>query len=417
VKLLAIVQEFAGKPILHLNWDKEALFFSGNLPKVGALITLEFPGLKGTGDAATREWLIDYHGKHGRSGEHTDIPDALWRPTVLDDVLDARNGGDYPYHLTHHFTLREFSDFAAKHGPALLGDVRAAVEVARKQRAAVLRKLEKRVERIGTTVAAGCRRLPQEVSELELEDDRESVANLGAFDATTWIEACAALKSHQVRLELLERIAEQLVETGADIAKALEKIVEHNLHRIYTQKFWSVLAPHVSLAANVMGEAYDLTRAHEVTVTLDWNTWKGTRVGPLKVGRTALLVNRGNEMIYVRGERKLLHLIRSRGGSITRWGCTLVIGGKNKDTVQAKLLEVDRIDTLAQVDPKAAAKLAGEALPDTHPITGALVRAQTDPTWRRILADLLIERLVGIDADVARRLARTQARANRRGPF
>jgi hypothetical protein len=41
-------------------------------------------------------------------------------------------------------------------------------------------------------------------------------------------------------------------------------------------------------------------------------------------------------------------------------------------------------------------------------------RVADDPRYGRVLADLLIELLVGIDSDVARRLARAKARGNRR---
>ncbi|MFN0250581.1 MAG: hypothetical protein ACKV2T_27120 [Kofleriaceae bacterium] len=77
------------------------------------------------------------------------------------------------------------------------------------------------------------------------------------------------------------------------------------------------------------------------------------------------------------------------------------------------LLRVDEIDSLAQLAPARAVALLGDLAPTT-PITEALARADADPRWRRVLSDLLIERIVGIDADVARRLARTEASANRK---
>ena len=81
--------------------------------------------------------------------------------------------------------------------------------------------------------------------------------------------------------------------------------------------------------------------------------------------------------------------------------------------MQAALLRVDEIDSLAQLAPERAVALLGDLAP-TPPITEALAHAPSDPRWRRVLSDLLIERIVGIDADVARRLARAEASANRR---
>jgi hypothetical protein len=413
VKLMAHVQQFAGKPVIYVQWGKEAMFFEGKQPAQQSLITYELAGLKSFSDSAVREWLIEYHRKHKRKGEHTEIPEALWRRSVLDDILDAKNGDQFIWHVATAFTLAEISAFSIKHGPALIGEIKEAIALARKQRASALRKLQSRVDRVGGVIYNGTRRVPYDVNELEKEADRELVAKLGAFNAAKWIEVCASLQNDAVKIELLQTIGKQLVETRGDIGKALDRMVDHKLDRLYAPPLWEALSHHVSLPANLTGATLDLTNARETTVHGGWDIWKAKRVGPIKIGRAALLVVRGNELIYVRGERKLLHAIRERGGKITRWGCTLTVG-VGKDTVQAKLLEVDRIDTLAQVDPKAAARLVGEALPDTHPITAALARAQVEPTWRRILADLLIERLVGIDADVARRLARTQAKANRR---
>ena len=415
MKLMALVQQFAGKSVLRLHWGTEAMFFEGKQPAFPSLITLDLPALKGTGHTTVRDWLIEYHQQHGKKGEHTDVPEAVWRVSVLDDILDARNGSDFVWHLSQYFTLAEFADFAVKHGPALLGDLRTAIDAARKQRASALKKLGTRVERVGGALYSGTRRLPFEVNELEMAADRETVAALGGFDAARWIDTCAALKNDEVKRELLDKIADELVRSPSDIPAALTRMLEHKLENLYAPGLWTRLGPHLQLPANLSGEAIDLTKAHEVTVTASWHVWTSKRVGPIKIGRAALMAGYGKETVFVRGERKLLHSIRTRGGSIQRWGNTLVVGGKSGEhTVQAKLLEVERIDTLAQVDPKGAARLVGEALPDTHPITTALARAHADPTWRRILADLLIERLIGIDADVARRLARSQAGANRR---
>ncbi|HEY5923290.1 MAG TPA: hypothetical protein VIV11_16535 [Kofleriaceae bacterium] len=418
MKLMAFVQEFAGKPVIRLQWGKEALFFDGKQPVAPSLVTLDLPGLKGTGHTTVSDWLIAYHQQRGKSGEHTDIAEALWRVSVLDDILDTRNGSDFVWHLSTYFTLGEFADFAVKHGPSLIGDLRAAIELARKQRASALRKLDKRVERVGGALYAGTRRLPFEINELEMAEDREAVAQLGAFDAMRWIDVCASLKNDTVKRELLDKIAAELVASGGDLPAALSRMIERKLDDLYAPELWKLLGPHLQLPGNLTGEAIDLTKAREVTVTASWHVWTAKRVGPIKIGRAALMATYDKELVYVRGERKLLHSIRARGGSIQRWGNTLVVGGrKGENTVQAKLLEVERIDTLAQVDPKSAARLVGEALPDAHPITTALARAHADPTWRRILADLLIERLVGIDADVARRLARAQAGSNRRSRF
>ena len=76
MKLMALVQQFARKPVVRLHWGKEALFFAGKQPARQSLITLDMPGLKGSSDATVREWLIEYHRKQKRRGEHTEIAEA-----------------------------------------------------------------------------------------------------------------------------------------------------------------------------------------------------------------------------------------------------------------------------------------------------------------------------------------------------
>jgi hypothetical protein len=93
---------------------------------------------------------------------------------------------------------------------------------------------------------------------------------------------------------------------------------------------------------------------------------------------------------------------------------TLLVA-KSESSATTALLEVDRLDTLAHVDPRQAlAAVEDRDLPQNHPVFLAAEAAEVDPRQSRVLADLLIELVVGIDADIARDLARQQARANRR---
>ena len=405
MKLLIVTQDFAGRPIARLQWDKEGIFFADPEPAVNSMLTLELPGLRSKGADAVRDWLVERH-------KRPELVEGVWRKAVLEDLLDATNASDVAWYLSHHFTLAELLDFLGKHGPALHAEVRSALEAKKPHPA--LRKVQKRAERIVPAVNAASQRIQKEAHELELRDDRAKVAKLGAFDAKTWIEIAASLHHDEVKREVLQQIGVQLVATKGDVPAALDRMLENKLDRVWAPELWTAIANHVTLAANITGEAIDMTKAREVTVPLTWDAWKAGRVGTVKFLRSALVVTSGHRTIYVRGQRKLLHAIRSRGGSLARYGNTLVIGGRGGPaSAHAKLLEVERIDTLANVDPRSAAHLAGE-LPPSDPITVALGHAHTDPKWRRILADLLVERLVGIDADVARRLARAQAGANRR---
>lgn len=423
MKLLLQTALFGGKAMVQIHGN-QGWFFAGEQPPYPALLALEIPGLKSQQHAAITKWLVE----HNRAaaprarGEDSAIPRALWRRAVLDDYLDAGNATTYVWSVPQYFTLAEIATFAETHGPALDGEIRAALATDRPRRATALAKVGKRADVIVPVLYAAQRRIPLELAELEVELDREAVAAVKAKAGTiaAWVNACANLRTARVKGELLADIARRLVDENCDadtIRATLDQMVAKKLDEVPAPGLFEALGHRVPLTPNVSGETIDLTRARETTVVASWAAYKARRVGPVKFGRSALYVTekRGSEYVhtYVRGERKLKHEIKKRGGTLQRWSATLVVGVKDPSSVQAALLRVDEIDSLAQLAPERAVALLGDLAP-TPPITEALAHAPSDPRWRRVLSDLLIERIVGIDADVARRLARAEASANRR---
>jgi hypothetical protein len=358
-----------------------------------------------------------FAGKQPKQPERVDLVPKLWRPTVLEDFLDAKNATSFVWHISTFFPAEDIARFCAEHAPKLHAEVLAALAVPRASRPKALGMVVERGTRIVPVISSGQARLQHEREAIKVELDREDAAVLvtSPFSAAAWIAATKRLRTETVKREVLADIGKQLAARPREIAAALDKMIAAKLDRIYAPELWQHIAPHLVLPQTVRGKTIDLTAAHEMTATADWPLWEAHRVGPVKPGRAVLAVGVGDDVYYVRGERKLKHAIRARGGSIRRWGCTLVVGGTaGSGAVHAKLLEVDRIDTLAQVDPRRAVGLVADRLPADPAIATALANAADDPRWRRVLADLLIERIVGIDADVARRLARAEAGANRR---
>jgi hypothetical protein len=423
VKLLALVMTHAGEAMIRLSNDREGLFFTGAQPAQPSLITLELPGLTRVG-IAIRQWLVEYHrrtskssAKSARRRERVDLVPKLWRKAVLDDFIDARNATEHVWNVSTYFTAAEIAAFCAEHGPKLHAEVREALAVPRASRPRALAKVGKRADRIVPVIYQGSNRVKLEGAALDVELDREDAAQLvtGTWSATKWIEATRKLRTDVVKAEVLEEIGKQLVAHRADIGAALDQMRRHKLDRVHAPSLWTRIAPHLVLEQTAHRVKLDLTTAREMTAVAGWELWTAKRIGPVKPGRAVLRQQVGDTVYYVRGERKLKHAIRARGGKITRWGCTLVVaGGTGTTGVHARLLEVDRIDTLAQVDPRGAVALVADHHPADPAIATALAKSAGDPRWRRVLADLLIERLVGIDADVARRMARAEAGANRR---
>jgi hypothetical protein len=415
VKLICMVQQFGGHAMVNIGYGREGLFFAGKQPVHPSLVTLEMPGLKRLGNAV-RLWLIAHHRKRGKKSrrERVELVESLWRPTVLDDFIDAHNAEQLVWYVSTFFTAKQISEFAEKHGPSLHHAVRAALAVDRTRRARALKPVAARSNRIVPVIYQGSRRLYTEIEAIKEELDREDAAELvtSPFSVAAWIRATRKLRTDKVKGQVLTDFGKQLAERPELIAGALDRMIAAKLDAVHAPEMWTHIAARAPIDQTVRGKTIDLTTAHEMTAELGWELWKAERVGPVKANRSVLAVTVGKRTYYVRGERKLKHAIRARGGKITRWGCTLVVAGSTGTRgIHAKLLEVDRIDTLAHIDPRRAVALSSG---DDPAIAEAARRAGDDPRWRRILADLLIERVVGIDADVARRLARSHASANRR---
>lgn len=416
MKLLALVQEFGGEPIVRLH-GAQALFFAGTPPKTMSLIAIELPGLKRL--SAARAWLIAHNRKRVGSPkrEQVEIHDTLWRLAVIDDFLDAANAESLIWHVATFFTLAEVGRFIEDYGPPVLVDVRAALALERERQPRALEDLQRPASRVVNVTFQSSRMISVEAERLKQELDREDAAELvtSPFDVTRWIHGIRQLRTDSVKREVLDDFGQQLAERPHLIKDALDKLVDAKLDRVHSPVMWSRIAQLLPLDATVTTGTIDLTTATEVTIPPGWELWTSARVGPVRPNRSALRVTVGKRTYLVRGERKLKHRIRERGGSIQRWGCTLVVGGTaGTSRVHAKLLEVERIDTLAQIDPARAVAIVADTYPDDPAIASALRNAIDDPRWRRVLADLVIERAVGIDADVARRMSRAQARANRR---
>jgi len=416
VKLLALVAQFGGEPIVYLHGG-QALFFSGKKPKAAALIAIELPGLKRL--SAARAWLIgrNRHGGDHPKREQVEIPESLWRPAVIDDFLDAHNAEQLVWHVSTAFTVADVAQFAEDHGPPLLREIRTAMDVERERKPRALAEIQQPANRYVYVTFQASRLLQSEADRLREELDREDAAELvtSPFEVTSWVDGIRQLRTDNVKREVLDDLGQQLAERPHLIAEALDKLATAKLDRIAAPIMWTRIANLLPLDATISGKTIDLTTATEVTVPAGWELWTAERIGPVRPGRAALRVMVGKRVHLVRGERKLKHRIRERGGQIQRWGCTLVVGGDaGTSGVHTKLLEVERIDTLAQIDPARAVAIVADTHPHDPAIAAALRNALDDPRWRRVLADLVIERAVGIDADVARRLSRAQARANRR---
>jgi hypothetical protein len=302
---------------------------------------------------------------------------------------------------------------------------RALVESEWRARVRLLRKVGERANRVFGPLARLSPRASKEAEELAETAERQLIAELAArpVELGVWIETFAKLESQLGIYDLGVRLGRELARltySDSDVAGWLERLWDDASTRAHLRRvpgFWAALTARRLFGATLRGESVDITNAVEQKAVAGWELWRGRRVGRIVPGRNVLVVQGKDEQstTFIRGERRMKHAAERAGGTLRRFGCTLTVGGTRERTVSRALLEVERIETLANVAPESLrARLQELGLPASHLAYRALARVREDPRQARILADLLIEYALGIDADVARQLARAQSVGNRR---
>lgn len=469
MKLLGMTEKYGGRVGVQVDYSGQ-LFFNGEpQPAPKRLIVLDLPGMEPPRHAETSVWfgsggetlwkrLVAYLTKRAReqtgdTAEATDsgqsaedaatrkgrksrreiseMPADLWRPAHLDDFVDAYNANNYLWYVHQHFTLQEIQAFADKWVPELQRRMAAALETPEgRERVNALEKVEPFLMRIQGVVGQNQSRLRVEVQKAKERIDKERLKAARREENVSierLIEVIGSLRTSEIQSVALNQLAKDLAQPPIDAQRtnaaldllARKKKLREQLE--YNPRFWKAIGAVVRLEPNVTGETIDISEAREETVTLGWDVLRAKRVGPVLPGRSALVVRdkrNGVAKYFIRGERKLkFQAQRAKSGALQKYGCTLTMTpDENRQRMSRFLLDVERLDTLASVDPESAAReaAAGKDLPPDHLIYRVAEAAKTDSRQARVLSDLLIELHVGADADILRAHARAQNRANRR---
>jgi hypothetical protein len=465
LQVLATTNRFAGRISAQVSYGK-LLFFLPPEPLPDRLVLLDFPELDTplvTEEESNNPFayfdndkfvekiivflterqtansspiaLSEDSGKKRKRRQINEIPQGFWRYAVLDDLLTAVNGDNYRWGLTNYFTLAEFQAFQDKHLPPLTARLKDAMAIRDDaERCAAFSALDKETARLYGIFANLAGKLTNDIRVLQVALDRERVrtareavrqAGKRGLSVDDKIALLPQIVTDEVLRELLLEIARALSEnklTSAEILATLERLGSIKRLREQTQyfpDFWEKFENVLHLEPNVTGETIDITNTREQSVTLGWDILNAKRIGPIVPGRTALVLTneRGEITHYIRGERKLKFQVQSApNGTKAKYGCTLSMPPTpEKQRIQGFLLDVERLDTLAQLNPPAAiaAVPAAADLPPNHPVHHAATAAVTDWRQARVLADLLIELHTGADADIIRQMARSQGRKNR----
>jgi hypothetical protein len=418
MKLLFVTDQYGDRMMITPSYTGRMIFFAGEKqPEKEELIVVELPELKENSEAAIFAWLNDHTAVQSPSRRALhELPPANWRRATLEDMLTAENYQYLGWWLHAHFPLADFSAFADKWLPWAQERLRQSLTMAEdEERARILGELRPQVDRVFTAVRQASERMEQDRADLVAKIEKAAIAELRQepFAAQRWIETADSLQTaslaHDLLIETTQTLARQHA-SQAEIEASLTRIYKSSRLRSmtdYSRPFWAPLDRAFRLEPTISEQTVDITAAQAQTVNWSWELFGGRRVGRIVPGRQALVIRDAGRVTYIAGGRDIKFKVQQHG-RLQRHGCTLVMGSVTNKLHDA-LLEMERLDILANVAPQeAVARVAHLQLPPDHAVYQTAAAARQDPRQARILADLLIELTVGIDADVARRLVRAQ---------
>lgn len=351
-----------------------------------------------------------------------ELPEHVWRLATLDDLPDVQNFSNVVWNISDDFTLAAFRDFGARYLPEVQERLRLLqADDADPQTIIHLKSERQRLARLLAILGEAPDRLADDIRTLQRRFDQMQMAALQQqpFTVERWLAVAPQITGLDDFCLEFARLLVQHTQDRLLIEQTVHQLaaIPNLRHTIATNHpFWERLRPYLALPANVVGEEIDLTQAREELIHLNLELFEGRRVGSITPERSALVVRaEDGKATYIAGQRKLKFQIARAGGRLVRQQNTLIMRNQQQNELYTALLEVELLDTLANVDPpQALARIAHLNLPADHPVFQAATAVAEDARQARILSDLLIELTIGIDADIARQLVRTPEPVSRR---
>lgn len=428
MKLIYLTSIYGGRVSIYVQYSHR-VYFEGVQPPDNTLILLDLPNLKSAEYDNVLAWLKENNQARTDSRrEINEFPDGCWQKAVLDDYLEAENYNDTIWQLYNHFLAEDFDKFGDKWisfaQMTLKNAVQKEVGVPRIE---AFDEIRNKIERVYYVLDKIPHRLNVEIENMRRDIENAKFAEIKnqTDDLKEWIKLAGTFKSHWSIQTALDEIgsefknrrlsSEEILSLLKNFGSQLRQSTSYPTH-----PFWSSVAPLIRLEQNLTSEEVDITETVEEKAVISWDLLDGKRVGTIIPGRNVLAGKYqdgfSTEKLYVSGERKLKFQVQQKGGKLEKFGCTLTMESQEETkSIQPALLEVEKIDALANLNiDQALEKIAHLNLPKNHIVYYTAEKAKTDPRQARVLSDLLIELLVGVDADIARNLARAQSRGNRK---
>jgi hypothetical protein len=426
MKLLIRTHRHGKRASVYISYEGRA-YFADPQPQPDQLIVLDLPGLEEASFKSVVKWL------KRNAPAASDAPPLTsrrelarfspehWRVAVPDDVLDSEGWEVVRYGAVDAFTVEQLRDYCDRHHAEIQQRLQAIQWIPPgEERVAALQSAAAWASRVFSVIQLVDDRLGHEWNLARQQLDQQLWQQLrddAGLALPNLIAAVAKIATQEVRQKGLYAIADRLAKQDFTDSQRRDLLrlmyAQDTLKSLFTwdDRFWRKIRDVFPMPQPERGVTVDLTEARPVKVTEQMDLLNARIVGPVKLGRPALGVytRKGWEFL-VAGKRSLLFRITDAGGSLEKYGCRLTIEMKSKASLHPRLMEVERLATLAQVDPAAAvASVADMHLPSDHLIYRTAAAAQRDPAQANLLADLLIELKFSIDPDVARHLARMRA--------
>lgn len=432
MKLIFLTNSYGGRIGINIEY-RYRIYFDGKQPESGKLVTVELPGLTAYSVDSVLSWLKKNSNSESslskvfsKRREISEFSENLWRETVLDDYIECENFNETIWNIAQQFPAEDYASFGDKWITSAQEKLNRAVQKESGiPRISAFKEIQKYLERVYFVMDKSPYCLTNEIEKMQSVIDRtkfDEITN-NSENLSDWIDVSNTLQTETARQTALNFIAEVIVKRrleSKEIYNLLHKfgLQLRNSTGYYGSRFWEKLSPYLKFEQNIFGKEIDITEAVEEKVLFNWDLLNAERVGTISHNRNALVIRdkRTNRaQIYISGERKLKFQVQNHGGTFEKFGCNLRMSPQDSSSIHPALLEVEKIDALANLNPVVALEKAAHLnLPKNHPVYYIAEKAKTDKRQSRVLADLLIELLIGVDADIARNLARKQSVGNRR---
>lgn len=429
MKMSFRTEAYGGRAVINPDWGGTSIFFLDNEPPANTLITLDLPECKSASAKDILKWietqssLIKRVGNALKRGQKrralSELPGSCWRIMKIDDVLEIANYDRLYHGLSDLFGAADLIAFADRVWPDLRERFAKADAITEPEaRAKALRGVVDRAMRVtvisnnsGAILTADADRTLQPIEKATLD----ALAAQSTLDLKSWATFIRRVHDTQLHATALQTLGTRLAALSDSdaIVAALTELRKHigsDEYRFADQRLWAPIEKRLKLGPTESSGTFDISDAVPLRVTAGFEIVVAKRVGPVRIGRMALVMGT-RPRVYVAGERRLKFEVERAGGTLKRYGVTLTNAKRGRGVVQKSLLEVDMLDSLAQLDPpQALARLDDLKLPASHPVRAVAAQAIDSIPHRRVLADMLIELHTGIDPEIARRMARAQGK-------